>query len=105
MLRTAFKQVDMGSVSCCSHPKSASIAGVTPRALTEDAASQQLLAQEQALDMLCCAVDKAREGKHQYLSGTLHNVAKALAHAQPQPDMHSALLAAGYGSRKPLPAK
>ncbi|CAL5220409.1 g2420 [Coccomyxa viridis] len=75
------------------------IAGVTPRALTEDAASQQLLAQEQALDMLCCAVDKAREGKHQYLSGTLHNVAKALAHAQPQPDMHSALLAAGYGTR------
>ena len=48
--------------------------------------------------MLCSAVDKAQEGKHQYLSGTLHNVAKALANAQPQPDMQEALLAAGYGS-------
>lgn len=53
--------------------------------------------------MLCCAVDKARDGGHQYLSGTLHNVAKALAHAQPQPDMQSALFAAGYGSSKPAP--
>ena len=52
--------------------------------------------------MLCCAVDKAREGKHQFLSGTLHNVAKALAHSQPQPDLQTALLAAGYGSSKPL---
>ena len=50
--------------------------------------------------MLCSAVDKAREGKHQYLSGILHNVAKALANAQPQPDMQAALLAAGYGSSK-----
>ncbi len=88
----------------CSLSETGRIAGVAPRpisTLAEDTASQQLLAQEQALDMLCCAVDKAREGKHQYLSGTLHNVAKALAHAQPQPDMQGALLAAGYGSRKP----
>lgn len=52
--------------------------------------------------MLCCAVDKAQQGGHQYLSGTLHNVAKALANAQPQPDLHKALLAAGYGSSKAL---
>ena len=52
--------------------------------------------------MLHCAARKAREGAHQYLSGTLHNVAKALAHAQPRPDMHSALLAAGYGSSEPF---
>ena len=78
-------------------------AGVTScpqSSATQVAAFQQLLAQEQALGMLCSAVDKAREGKHQYLSGTLHNVAKALANAQPQPDMQEALLAAGYGSSK-----
>ena len=58
------------------------------------------LAQERALGMLCCAMEKALRGGHQYLSGTLHNVAKALAHAQPQPGAHEALLAAGYGSSR-----
>ena len=62
------------------------------------------LARERALGMLCCAVEKAQRGGHQYLSGTLHNVAKALAHAQPQPGAHEALLAAGYGSSGPLQA-
>ena len=54
--------------------------------------------------MLCCAVEKAQRGGHQYLSGTLHNVAKALAHAQPQPGPHETLLAAGYGSCRLLRA-
>ena len=67
----------------------------------EDAGGPQL-AQERALGMLCCAVEKAQRGGHQYLSGTLHNVAKALAHAQPQPGPHEALLAAGYGSSRLL---
>lgn len=72
------------------------------RAPAPEAAAQPLAAQEQALGMLCCAVDRAREGGHQYLSGTLHNMAKALAHAQPQADMQAALLAAGYGSSERL---
>jgi hypothetical protein len=68
----------------------------------DDAATQQLLARERALGLLCSAVEKARQGGHQYLSGTLHNVAKALANAQPQPGAHEAVLAAGYGSSEPL---
>ena len=64
-----------------------------------DAGAPQL-ARERALGMLCCAVEKAQRGGHQYLSGTLHNVAKALAHAQLQPGAPEALLAAGYGSSR-----
>ena len=67
----------------------------------DDAATQQLLARESALGMLCSAVEKARQGGHQYLSGTLHNVAKALANAQTRPGAHGAVLAAGYGSSEP----
>ena len=77
-------------------------AGTTPctaGSADRDAGAPQL-AQERALSMLCCAVEKAQRGGHQYLSGTLHNVAKALAHAQPQPGAHEALLAAGYGSSR-----
>ena len=69
----------------------------TPGSSAREAGTAQL-AGEQALGMLCCAVEKAQQGGHQYLSGTLHNVAKALTHAQPQLGAHEALSAAGYGS-------
>jgi hypothetical protein len=52
----------------------------------------------QALDMLAESEENARLGKHQYLSGVLHNVAKILANDPVPSSAEEALQEYGFGS-------
>lgn len=47
--------------------------------------------------MLEEAEDNAQQGKHQYLSGLLHNVAKIMAHDSPPTNALEALKEYGFG--------
>ena len=52
---------------------------------------------EQAVHLLWQAMDNAEQGKHQFLSGLLHNLAKLLSFAAIPYTPLAALKAAGYG--------